>query len=118
MKTYIEDLLTLMLITGILLGGCSGCKQKNTEQSTEVFETQNIKFKSYKNLGGNSGVTNYQIGPDFIKVQFYTGAIYRYTYESAGQNHIEQMKKLAKNGQGLNGYINKNVRYRYAERER
>ncbi len=118
MKTHITNLLTLMLIMVILLGCCSGCEQENTEQSAQVYETQNIKFKSYENLGGNSGVTAYQIGTDFIRVQFYNGAIYRYTYESAGHVKIERMKRLAKTGQGLNGYINRNVKYDYAERER
>lgn len=118
MKIRVENLPILLLIMVILLEGCSGCGQKNTQQSPEVFKTQNVKFKPYRNLGGNSGVAAYEIRSDFIRVQFSTGAIYRYTYESAGKDNIESMKKLAEKGQGLNGFINRNVKYRYAARER
>lgn len=83
-----------------------------------TFETEKIKFATYENLGGNSGVSDYQIGAEFIRVQFSTGAIYLYTYASAGKRNIESMKVLAKEGQGLNGYINRKDRYRYARRER
>ncbi|MBI4003280.1 MAG: hypothetical protein HY348_16060 [Nitrospira defluvii] len=35
-------------------------------------------MERYKNLNRNSGVVAYEIGPDFIKVQFSDGAIYLY----------------------------------------
>jgi len=72
----------------------------------------------YKNLGGNSSVVAYEIGTDSIRVQFSDGAIYRYTYASAGSNNIERMKQLAKNGQGLNSFIRTTVRTAYAQKER
>ncbi len=118
MNIRINNSLTLLLIVVFLLKGCSGCEQVNDKELQEISETQKIKFTTYENLGGNSGVAAYQIGSEFIRVQFSTGAIYQYTYESAGQNNIEEMKNLAKKGQGLNGYINRNVKYRYAARER
>lgn len=64
----------------------------------------------YKNTGGDSGVHAYEIGDNFIKVQFKDGKTYLYTYSSAGNHHIEQMKALAIRGKGLNSYINAHVK--------
>ncbi len=75
-------------------------------------------MERYKNLGGNSGISAYENGSDFIRVQFSDGAIYRYTYASAGSGNIEHMKALAMQGQGLNAFINTTVRKDYAEKER
>lgn len=50
----------------------------------------------YRNVDGDSGVYAYEIGPDFIRAQFSTGAIYLCTYGSAGTQNIERMKQLAK----------------------
>jgi len=75
-------------------------------------------MESSKNLGGESGVVAYEIGPDFIRGQFSDGAIYLYTYTSAGSNNIERMKQLARHGQGLNSFINTTVRKAYARKER
>lgn len=55
-------------------------------------------MERYKNLGGDSGVSDYKIGDDSITVQFSTGEIYLYTYSSAGSAHIEKMKSLAWQG--------------------
>lgn len=67
----------------------------------------------YKNLKGNSGIIAYEYGYDYIKVQFSDYSIYRYTYLSAGRYNVEEMKKCADNGYGLNGYINHNCKYGY-----
>jgi hypothetical protein len=75
-------------------------------------------MERYANLGGDSGVVAYQIGDDFIRVQFSDGSMYLYTYASAGVDNIERMKELARRGQGLNAFINRNVRKAYARRER
>lgn len=75
-------------------------------------------METYKDIDSDSGVIGYEIGPDFIRVQFSTGAVYRYTYASAGVNNIEHMKQLAKNGDGLNAFINTTVREAYAQKER
>jgi hypothetical protein len=75
-------------------------------------------MERYKNLGGDSGVVGYEIGQDFIRVQFSDGSIYLYTYASAGSQNIEHMKQLARIGQGLNSFINKTVRKAYARKER
>jgi len=50
-------------------------------------------MESYKNLGRNANVIAYEVGSDWIKVQFRDGSIYTYIYQSAGQTNIEHMKK-------------------------
>ena len=75
-------------------------------------------MEHYKNLSGGSGIVAYESGPDFIRVQFASGSIYLYTYESAGSENIELMKELASMGEGLNSSINIAVRSNYARRER
>jgi hypothetical protein len=57
-------------------------------------------------------------GDVFIKVEFTSGAIYLYTYDSTGMQDIERMKELAVAGEGLNSYISKYVRKRYASKLR
>lgn len=75
-------------------------------------------MERYKDIDGDSGVAAYEIGTDYIRVQFSDNSVYLYTYTSAGANNIEQMKKLAASGDGLNAFINKNVRKKYAKKER
>lgn len=70
----------------------------------------------YKDINGDSGVLGFEISNDRIIVEFKGGSQYLYTYASAGQTHIEKMKVLAQNGDGLNSYINKNVRTKYEKR--
>jgi len=73
-------------------------------------------MEHYKNLSGDSGVKAYEIGDNYIKVKFKDDAIYLYNYQSAGRQHIEKMKELAIKGSGLNSYINKYVRKKYAQK--
>lgn len=68
----------------------------------------------YRNSGGDSGVSSYEIGTDRIIVTFSTNVSYEYTYRSAGTQHIENMKSLANQGYGLNSYINKYVKKGYS----
>ena len=68
----------------------------------------------YKNLGGDSGVRSFEIGNDYITVQFNTGSAYLYNYNSAGASNIEIMKRLAIGGRGLNSFINTHVKDKYA----
>ena len=70
-------------------------------------------MERYRNLGGNSGVSAYEIGDDLITVHFSTGKPYLYSYRSAGRANIENMKVLARKGEGLNSYIKKNVNNKY-----
>ena len=54
-------------------------------------------MERYRNSGGDSGVSAYEIGSDYIIVKFSgTTKTYRYSYGGrAGNNHVENMKKLA-----------------------
>jgi hypothetical protein len=62
-------------------------------------------MESYKN--GDSGITFYEIGEDFIKIWF-KDKTEPYTYSNSGINelHINTMKTLAITGKGLATYIN------------
>lgn len=67
----------------------------------------------YKNLGGNSNIIAFELGDDYIDVQFNKGMIYRYSYISAGILKVNEMKRLALQGYGLNSYIMRNARINY-----
>ena len=71
-------------------------------------------MERYRNSSGGSGVSAYEIGSDYILVKFSgTARTYRYSYRKAGQNHVENLKRLAKSGSGLNSYINIHVKNLY-----
>ena len=74
-------------------------------------------MEQYKNLNGNSGVTCYETGADFIRVQFRNGRVYLYDYASAGEQHVERMKTLASAGRGLATYISQHVHEAYARKD-
>lgn len=71
-------------------------------------------MERYSNRNGDSGVSGFEIGIDYIRVKF-TGTIkiYTYSYGKAGMSHVENMKRLARNGSGLNGYINTYVKNKF-----
>ena len=70
-------------------------------------------MEKYKNFRGDSGVSSYQIGFDYIQVMFINGGVYTYSHLKAAKAHIDQMKILAEKGVGLNSYINKYVKNLY-----
>ena len=74
-------------------------------------------MQRYRDVAGESGITAYEIGRNYIRVQFKEGGTYRYTYRSTGSRNVERMKLLATCGVGLTTYINQYVRERYAEKE-
>jgi hypothetical protein len=74
-------------------------------------------MERYKNLGGTSGVAEYEIKNNSIIVKFNTGIEYVYSYRSAGNAIIEKMKLLASAGKGLNNYINKYVPKGYESKQ-
>lgn len=64
----------------------------------------------YQNLSGDSGVARYEIGDEFIVVEFVGrdkpyDRIYLYTNTNPGESHVETMKTLAKSGRGLSTHI-------------
>ena len=71
-------------------------------------------MERYLNLGGRSNVLEYEIGPDYISVIFKgTARIYTYSYKGAGAANVEEMKRLARAGQGLNAFIKRYVNQLY-----
>lgn len=70
-------------------------------------------MEKYANLGGRSGVREYNIGHDYILVKFSDGSLYKYSYISAGVEIIEEMKRLAERGYGLNSFIMRKARTKY-----
>ena len=72
----------------------------------------------YKDIDGDSGVRSYEYGTDWITVEFERGQQrhYKYTFASAGSLHVDRMKALADQGEGLNAYINKNVGKSYEQK--
>lgn len=75
-------------------------------------------MQPYRDVDGDSGAVAYEMGADFMRVQFHDGSVYLYTTAVPGAQTLEQMKRLAQAGDGLNAYINKHVGRRYARRER
>lgn len=75
-------------------------------------------MERYANRGGDSGVVSFEIGADRITVEFRDGSQYLYTYASAGRSNIEEMKRLARQGQGLNAFIGTRVRKQYERKLR
>ena len=71
-------------------------------------------METYNNTGNDSGVSAYEIGSDYIRVQF-SGSTrnYTYSYGKAGCTHVNNMKQLARNGSGLNSYINRHTKHLY-----
>ena len=73
-------------------------------------------MKKYKNIDGDSNVSYYEIGDDYITVWFSgTARPYTYSYATAGAANVEHMKVLAELGDGLNGFINSKVRNKYVK---
>lgn len=68
----------------------------------------------YKNLGGDSGVIAYEIGVDNIIVFFKGGSVYLYNNFATGSMNIQEMKRLAVLGQGLNSFIGRRVKKNFA----
>lgn len=75
-------------------------------------------MEKYGNKNGDSGISGFEIGSNYILIEFSTGSVYEYTYTSAGENNIEAMKRLAISGSGLNGFINTYVKFRYSRKIR
>jgi len=66
-------------------------------------------MQQYANLGGDSNVLRFEIGPDSIAVSFKDGTVYLYGNLVTGQDNVEKMKALAEAGRGLGTFIEENV---------
>jgi hypothetical protein len=73
-------------------------------------------MERYKNLDGDSAISAFENDKESITVEFNDGSSYMYTYNSAGVINVEEMKFLASRGRGLNSFINRNVKKRYARK--
>lgn len=68
----------------------------------------------YRSTYGNSGVFSFEIGSDYIDVRFKDAPeVFKYSYQSAGREHVEKMKELATKGYGLYSFINMYVKDMY-----
>ena len=73
-------------------------------------------MEPYKDIGGDSGISAFELGPGTITIRFSDGGIYRYDGSRPGAAHVARMQALAVAGNGLNTYINRHVRDRYADK--
>ena len=85
--------------------------EREADQGSALREE--MQMERYKNLGGDSNVVAYEVGPGSISVQFSDGSVYCYTDRSAGSENVSRMQSLARSGQGLNNFINTHVKYKY-----
>ena len=67
-------------------------------------------MEPYANLSGRSGVFQYEIGKEWIMIMFDKGEIRTYNYDEYGEDDVEEMKQLAKSGEGLNRFLNENYK--------
>ena len=75
-----------------------------------------IARERYKNQSGNSGVVEYETGPNFIRVWFLGGEGYEYDYTKPGEEAVESMKMRAEAGVGLATYISQHIGKKYARK--
>ena len=73
-------------------------------------------MEPYKNSGGSSGVRAYEIGNDYIVVEFRDSSQYLYNNIRPGTMSVERMKMLALRGQGLNSFISVSVKKNYYQK--
>ena len=73
-------------------------------------------MEKYRDIDGNSGISTYEVGDDFIIVCFKKGGMYLYNYSITGSNHVNKMIELARMGDGLNRYINLNIEHASARK--
>ena len=73
-------------------------------------------MENYCDTRGDSGVSAFEVGADFIIVRFTKGGTYLYDYFTTGSYHVNNMIRLARLGNGLNGYINLNIEHASARK--
>lgn len=74
-------------------------------------------MEQYLNYSGESGVQEFEIGPEFIILRFKQSPTrYLYDYLSAGRERVMEMVRLAELGRGLATYVTRNVRGKHARK--
>jgi len=79
---------------------------------------RSLGMERYGNKGGDSGVVGYEIGPGSIVVAFKDGWKYLYDGTRPGAAIVSQLQQLARSGHGLNSYLTKVVKGRFARKFR
>jgi len=70
-------------------------------------------MRPYLNLSGKSGVRAYDLGPDFIDVEFVNRhEPYRYSAEGVGRENVAEMQRRAVAGRGLGTFISQHPEVR------
>lgn len=64
----------------------------------------------------SSGIIQYEIGSDYILIEFKGNKQYLYNYKVTGKDIVEEMKKLAKSGKGLSAFIHKHAKTNYIKK--
>lgn len=75
-----------------------------------------MAVEKYKNLGGNSGVVEFEINEDSIVITFVDGSRYLYSNKKPGREKVNRLKNLARAGKGLCTYINTDIRKNYEKK--
>jgi len=71
-------------------------------------------MQRYADIDNDSGIQGFEIEEASITIYFKSAnKSYSYSYQRAGKNHVEAMKRLALTGDGLNEYINDHVKKLY-----
>lgn len=81
-------------------------------------QSADTPLKPYLTTAVTPNATGYATGRTWIIVQFKGDALYLYTTASCGVDHIRELKRLAKQGEGLDAYIRQHVWKSYASRLR
>jgi hypothetical protein len=100
---------SLLLLLIVLTAWCSPHLEAQTAETP---------LKSYRDSHGTANATGYAYGRTWIIIQFKGDALYLYTNSSCGAEHIRELKRLARLGEGLDSYINQHVWKRYAAKLR
>jgi len=88
---------------------CGDCMVEIEEEETHCkFCDTLYRMTPYENAGKNSGILAFRSGNHYITLVFEDGSLYRYTKESAGEDNLRLMQKLAREGQGLNSFVSIN----------
>lgn len=75
-------------------------------------------MQKYAGQTRRGGVVAFEVGPEWIDIQFTSGGIYRFSHQRPGQLRVDHMKRLALAGQGLSTFISRHVKNRYESRRR
>ena len=103
-KAHIQRLLTVLLV-----GLCPLCLNA---------QSADTPLKPYHDSKGTANATGYATGRTWIIVQFKGDALYLYSNASCGADHLRELKRLAKLGEGLDSSINRYVWRSYAQKLR